>query len=67
MRHSVDTALLQQALNQLVKQPYSEVASLLQSIQKDAVVIPGTAPEVATSEAPKEVQEGSISDTKDIA
>lgn len=42
MRHSVKTEILQSVLNYLANRPYHEVASIITSIQGDAILIEGT-------------------------
>lgn len=57
MRHTINTQLLQNLLNQAGKRPYEEVADLLKAVLDDAVPVevPNVEPEVVVQNIPQEV------------
>lgn len=75
MRHSVSTQILQDILNYLGTRPAGEVLHLINALQGDAQVVPGTEPppaeeapvEATTEEAPQAASEEAAPATEEAA
>jgi hypothetical protein len=50
MRHSVSTKILQDVINYMASRPYTEVAALIEAIQKDATAVVEQSKEEVPSE-----------------